>query len=315
MHPVCEFFVLRCVTLNLKNHWWGAEKRWGLFIGQSDGGRVRKKYLCWKYFCQKYFQQKYFCQKYFHQKYFRQKNFRQKHFRQKYFCQKYLRQKYFRQKYFRQKYFHPKYFRKKYFFRFFFEQNIAAKNIFPKKFTKNISEKILLPNIFQKKVGAKPLCCPQGLGWYRATARSQPSISKYFFLHGIFADSGLGAADVVSLAVQLRAAGPWLHDSAPYAGPQVTGLYIYIYTISNISKISTAQAPLLAQVPRVPRHCGEADDGAGRVERRGAGGGGAVRAPLAPDLRKHVHRQEGLPQAQGRPRQHLRGLDNCGDAE
>ena len=32
-------------------------------------------------------------------------------------------------------------------------------------------------------------------------------LSKYFFLHGIFADSGLGSADVVSLAVQLRAAG------------------------------------------------------------------------------------------------------------
>ena len=42
-------------------------------------------------------------------------------------------------------------------------------------FTKIFLKKIFSPKIFLKKVGAKPLCCPQGLGWYRAIARSQPS--------------------------------------------------------------------------------------------------------------------------------------------
>ena len=41
----------------------------------------------------------------------------------------------------------------------------------PKSFLK----RLLLPNIFLKKGGGKPPCCPQGLGWYRAIARSQPS--------------------------------------------------------------------------------------------------------------------------------------------
>ena len=41
--------------------------------------------------------------------------------------------------------------------------------IFPKKYFDQIS---------MKKVGLKTPCCPQGLGWYRAIARSQPSI-KY----------------------------------------------------------------------------------------------------------------------------------------
>ena len=59
-----------CVTLNFKNHWWGAEKRKRLFVRKSDGGRVRKKYFCQKYYWQKYFRQKCFRQKYFHPKYF-----------------------------------------------------------------------------------------------------------------------------------------------------------------------------------------------------------------------------------------------------
>ena len=48
-----------------------------------------------------------------------------------------------------------------------FVKNIFTKNIFQKKFTKNISEKILFAfakYFSKKKVGAKPLCCPQGLG-------------------------------------------------------------------------------------------------------------------------------------------------------
>ena len=58
-----------------------------------------------------------------------------------------------------------------------FEKNISKKIFFPKLFF----EKILLPNIFPKKVGVKPPCCPQGLGWYRALARSQPSISLFLY--------------------------------------------------------------------------------------------------------------------------------------
>ena len=49
-------------------------------------------------------------------------------------------------------------------------ENMFEKNspkIFPKKY---------LCQILKKKVGAKPPCCPQGLGWYWAIARSQPSI-------------------------------------------------------------------------------------------------------------------------------------------
>ena len=93
-----------------------------------------------KYFCGNYFRQKYFCQKYFQNKYFRKKYFQKKYFRQKYFQKKYFRQKYFGKN-------QQKYFLKKYFCQIF----------------------------FHKKVGAKPPCSPQGLGWYRAIARSQPS--------------------------------------------------------------------------------------------------------------------------------------------
>ena len=38
-------------------------------------------------------------------------------------------------------------------------------------------------------MGAKPPCCPQGLGWYRAIARSQPSII-YFKVFHVFCTSG-----------------------------------------------------------------------------------------------------------------------------
>ena len=72
-----------------------------------------------------------------------------------------------------------------------FEQNIIAKKYFQKKyiFTKNIFKKKIHQKYFQKntfakyfskkKVGAKPPCCSQGLGWYRAIARSQPSLSYF----------------------------------------------------------------------------------------------------------------------------------------
>ena len=93
-------------------------------------------------------------------------------------------------------------FRKNIFGRNIFRKNIFAKNIFKKNiFAKNIVEKIfskriflskiffkkLTKNIFKKNTYAKyfskkkrwrwsPPCCPQGLGWYRAIARSQPSM-------------------------------------------------------------------------------------------------------------------------------------------
>ena len=45
------------------------------------------------------------------------------------------------------------------------EKTIFVKNNFKKNLTKNIFQKILMPNVFpKKKVGAKPPCCPQGLG-------------------------------------------------------------------------------------------------------------------------------------------------------
>ena len=154
MRPVREF-VLRFVPPSTSNNrggscMQGVDNRAWAWEGKSNP--FPKKYCC-----QKYFRQKYFRQKYFLQKYYRQKNFRKKYFCQKYFCKKYFRQKYFS---------------KKNFLKIFFEQNIAAKNIFTKntfqkKFTKNISEKILFAfakYFSKKKVGAKPLCCPQGLG-------------------------------------------------------------------------------------------------------------------------------------------------------
>ena len=59
-------------------------------------------------------------------------------------------------------------------------KNISVKNIFKKNSPKIFPKKILLPNIFpKKKVGAKPPSCPQGLCWYRAIERSQPSV-RYF---------------------------------------------------------------------------------------------------------------------------------------
>ena len=87
--------------------------------------------------------------------------------KRKYYCQKYLCQKYFQKKCSPKIIFSAKYiFKKKYFCQKYFWKNNLAK-IF--------SKKILLPNTFSKKVGAKPPCSPQGLGWYRAIARSQPS--------------------------------------------------------------------------------------------------------------------------------------------
>ena len=49
-------------------------------------------------------------------------------------------------------------------------------------FARNISPKNTLAKYISKKKGAKPLCCPQGLGWYRAIARSQPSI-QYIIIY------------------------------------------------------------------------------------------------------------------------------------
>ena len=100
------------------------------------------------------------------------------------------REKYFRENIFN-KIFSPKIFSKTIFSpKNIFTKNILAKNIvaknilskiFSKKLTKNIFKKILKPNIFLKK-----RCCPQGLGWYRAIARSQPSITNITVFHSHF---------------------------------------------------------------------------------------------------------------------------------
>ena len=79
--------------------------------------------------------------------------------KKKYFCLKHFCRKYFCLKYFQWKYFHKKYFCHHYIWeKYFCQQYFRQKN--PKK---NISPK-----------GG----CPQGLGWNRAIARSQPSV-KY----------------------------------------------------------------------------------------------------------------------------------------
>ena len=142
-------------------------------------GKGKKKYFCRKYLHQKYFRQKYFRQKYFHQKYFCQKYFLQKYYRQKNFCKKYFCQKYFRKKIFSQKIFSSKIFFKKNFSQNFFWTKYCCQKYFHQKyFPKKIHQKYFRKNtfcfcqIFFKKKGGG---CPQGLGWYRAIARSQPS--------------------------------------------------------------------------------------------------------------------------------------------
>ena len=108
----------------------------------------------------KIYSQKKFCQKYFHRNYFHQKCF----------CQKYFWKNI--QIIFGKKYVSSKIFLKKYSI-----INISGKNIF----TKNISEKKLLTTIFLKILYIySPPCCPQGLGWYRAIARSQPSATYWY---------------------------------------------------------------------------------------------------------------------------------------
>ena len=100
---------------------------------------------------------KYYCQKYLCQKYFQKNIFAKNIFKNNFFCQIYFQKKYFCQKYFWKNSFTKNIFKEKNHRKYF------QKNIFAKYFSK-------------KKVGAKPPCCPQGLGWYRAIARSQPSI-------------------------------------------------------------------------------------------------------------------------------------------
>ena len=65
---------------------------------------------------------------------------------------------------------------------------IFLQKIFCQKYSRKkiICQKYFWKNYFdiyisEKKVGAKPPCCPQGLGWYRAIARSQPSILYFVF--------------------------------------------------------------------------------------------------------------------------------------
>ena len=69
-------------------------------------------------------------------------------------------------KYFHQKYFHQKYFQ--FFFLFLPKIHLNFFNDFKtnKKnmFARNISPKNTLAKYISKKKGAKPLCCPQGLG-------------------------------------------------------------------------------------------------------------------------------------------------------
>ena len=62
------------------------------------------------------------------------------------------------------------------------KKNISQKNIFSQNILKKMFSRIFRKNIppkkliyFWKKLMVKPPCCPQGQGWYRAIARSQPS--------------------------------------------------------------------------------------------------------------------------------------------
>ena len=45
VRPVRESVSPLSVTLDFINHWWGAEKRLGLFERKSDGGRVRENII------------------------------------------------------------------------------------------------------------------------------------------------------------------------------------------------------------------------------------------------------------------------------
>ena len=80
------------------------------------------------------------------------------------------------------KYYCQKYLRKKYFCKNISGQKIVGKNIFEKNiFVKNIFQKNTYAKYFflKKRWERSPPCCPQGLGWYRAIARSQPSIGLF----------------------------------------------------------------------------------------------------------------------------------------
>ena len=118
-----------------------------------------------KIFSPKIFSPKILPSKKFSQKIFLSKIFSQKIFSSKIFFKKKISQNFFWTKYCCQKYFHQKYFPKKIHQKYFRKNTFCFCQIF-----------------FKKKVGAKPLCCPQGLGWYRAIARSQPSL-PYFQCH------------------------------------------------------------------------------------------------------------------------------------
>ena len=87
-------------------------------------------------------------------------NIFQKNIFSNFFLNKILLPKIFSKIYFQQKYFPEKN-----------HKNIFKKNIFAKYFS-------------QKKGGGEAPCCPQGLGWYRAIARSQPS--SVYFDHVLF---------------------------------------------------------------------------------------------------------------------------------
>ena len=126
----------------------------------------------------KIFLSKIFLQKIFSSKIFLPENFLSKLSRQKYFSKKYFLEIFFKKILcIFKKYFHQKYFLKE-------------------KFTISISKKNT--NYFsKKKVGAKPPCCPQGLGWYRAIARFQPSITiSLYTRHPLEADTCLCGAGI-----------------------------------------------------------------------------------------------------------------------
>ena len=64
-----------------------------------------------------------------------------------------------------------------------FAKNILAKNIVEKNIFKKNPQKIFSKkNTYAKYFSKKKRCCPQGLGWYRAIARSQPSFSIFLLV-------------------------------------------------------------------------------------------------------------------------------------
>ena len=99
----------------------------------------------------------------------------------------------------------------------------------------------------KQKVGAKPPCCPQGLGCYRAIARSQPS-NSYFA--------------ICLLPVQSQDA-PWAHDpqdcsssgiscyssrTRSFCSPPPSSLFVLHFNIDHERRLTLEVCPLVGWV-------------------------------------------------------------------